>query len=59
MKTEIDYTLRREREKLDLLVDEAIERGKPISEAVEIIEQSRKVNGIVKEHMEREDTEKE
>ena len=39
--------LQREREKLDRLVDEALENGTPISEAHEIMKQSRKVQELL------------
>ena len=41
--------LQREREKLNRLVDEALENGTPISQAYEIIEQSRRLQRLISE----------
>jgi hypothetical protein len=44
-----DYNekLQAEREKLDRLIDEALENGTPLNETFEIMEQCRKVNKII------------
>jgi hypothetical protein len=39
--------LQLERDKLDRLVDEALENGTPISQAYEVIEQSKKVQELM------------
>ncbi len=39
--------LERERRKLNLLIDEALENGTPMSECKEIIEQSRKIDALI------------
>jgi hypothetical protein len=40
---------RREREKLDKLVDQALENGTPISEAYELMKQSKRVQQLMSE----------
>jgi hypothetical protein len=45
--------LQREREKLNRLVDEALENGTPISQAYDIVEQSKKFQRLLSENGER------
>jgi 2-phosphoglycerate kinase len=49
MKQSMEIELRKEREILDRLIDEALENGTPISETKSIAEQCRKVNEIINE----------
>lgn len=49
MKPDYDKKLKAEREKLDRLIDEALQNGTPISETKRIAEQCRKVNEIIME----------
>ncbi len=54
MNTNRDYEkkLELERAKLDKLVDEALEKGTPLSETHEIMQQSRQVNELIQEAQE-------
>ncbi|MGE5495935.1 MAG: hypothetical protein ACM3S4_11615 [Burkholderiales bacterium] len=47
MKQSLEMKLRKEREILDRLIDEALENGTPISKTKSIAEQCRKVNEII------------
>ena len=51
MNTNRDYErkIELERAKLDKLVDEALEKGTPLSETHEIMQQSRQVNELIQE----------
>jgi 2-phosphoglycerate kinase len=49
MKQSLEMKLRKEREILGRLIDEALENGTPISETKSIAEQCRKVNEIIME----------
>lgn len=54
MNTNRDYErkIELERAKLDKLVDEALEKGTPLSETHEIMQQSRQVNELIQEAQE-------
>lgn len=47
MTTALEHELRREQEKLNRLVDEALKNGTPIAETFEIMKQSEKVNQLI------------
>ena len=49
METVFERKLRTERDKLNSLVDQALENGTPIAETYEIIKQCEKVNRIISE----------
>lgn len=53
MKRNIARKLRKEREKLNRLIDRALKNGTPISETYEIMKHSRKVNELLNDDMDR------